>query len=205
MAPRAGISHDAVIQAAYEMVDTSGAGALTLTALAAVLGVRVPSLYNHVNGLTGLQHDLTLRALREFADALTGVVVGRERDEAVTALALAYRDFVREHPGIYQIMLRSAPGHRQPNQELEAAEARPVQVALRVLAGYGLDGADALHAVRALRSIVHGFATLEATGGFGLPLDLDESFRRLVGLYVEGLSRYASPKPEPRERTLSRI
>ncbi|MGB8644293.1 MAG: TetR-like C-terminal domain-containing protein [Anaerolineae bacterium] len=44
-----------------------------------------------------------------------------------------------------------------------------------------------MHAVRALRSVVHGFATLEVAGGFGLPLDCDESFRRLVQMLIKGL------------------
>jgi hypothetical protein len=44
-----------------------------------------------------------------------------------------------------------------------------------------------LHAVRGLRSLVHGFATLEVAGGFGMPLDIDESFRRLVELLISGL------------------
>lgn len=52
---------------------------------------------------------------------------------------------------------------------------------------YGLDEAAAIHAVRGLRSIVHGFATLELAGGFGLPLDCDESFLRLLRAYVAGL------------------
>lgn len=44
-----------------------------------------------------------------------------------------------------------------------------------------------IHAVRGLRSIVHGFATLEAGGGFGMPLDRDESFLRLLRAYLAGL------------------
>jgi hypothetical protein len=51
---------------------------------------------------------------------------------------------------------------------------------LDVLAGYGLTGADAVHAARALRSALHGFVSLEAAGGFGLPESLDESYDRLV-------------------------
>jgi hypothetical protein len=42
-----------------------------------------------------------------------------------------------------------------------------------------------------LRSLVHGFATLEVSGGFGLPLDLDESFRRLVELLNAGIQEQA--------------
>lgn len=61
--------------------------------------------------------------------------------------------------------------------------------ALAVLAAYHLPTEDALHAVRGLRAIVHGFVALEAAGGFGLPLDLDESFCRLVDAYVRDLER----------------
>jgi hypothetical protein len=36
---------------------------------------------------------------------------------------------------------------------------------------------------------VHGFATLEISGGFGMPADIDESFARLVELYIAGLQQ----------------
>ena len=45
----------------------------------------------------------------------------------------------------------------------------------------------AIHAVRGLRSIVHGFATLELAGGFVMPLDCDESFCRLMQAFLAGL------------------
>ena len=56
-----------------------------------------------------------------------------------------------------------------------------------VLAGSGLDGDDVIHAARALRSAVHGFAALEANGGFGLDVDRDVSFRRLVDALARGI------------------
>jgi hypothetical protein len=34
---------------------------------------------------------------------------------------------------------------------------------------------------------LHGFLVLEAGGGFGLPVDVDESFRRMVDTLVAGL------------------
>jgi hypothetical protein len=50
-------------------------------------------------------------------------------------------------------------------------------------------GDDAVHAVRGLRALVHGFVTLETAGGFGFPLDRDESFRRLLATFAAGLRR----------------
>jgi hypothetical protein len=55
-----------------------------------------------------------------------------------------------------------------------------VGVAFDVMAGYGLRDGDAVDAIRALRAALHGFVTLEGGGGFGLPIDIDRSFERLV-------------------------
>ena len=56
-----------------------------------------------------------------------------------------------------------------------------------LLGSLGLTGDAALHAIRGLRSLLHGFVSLEMGGGFGLPLDLDESFQQMVVVYLQGL------------------
>src|SRR5262249_56494916 len=103
------------------------------------------------------------------------------------AVAQAYRAFVTEHPGRYGASVRSALLADQPDPELSAAQTEVTDIVLAVLAGFGLTGADAIHAARGLRSLIHGFATLEASDGFGIPLDIDSSFQRLIGDYIAGL------------------
>ena len=56
-----------------------------------------------------------------------------------------------------------------------------------LVARVDLEGEEALHAVRGLRSLLHGFVSLEAVEGFRLPLDHDESFRRLLQVFIAGL------------------
>jgi hypothetical protein len=72
-------------------------------------------------------------------------------------------------------------------------------VSFAVLRGYGLDGDDLIDATRAIRSAVHGFVTLEITGGFGLPQDVDRSFHRLIDMLDLGL-RLASAPGSPGNR-----
>ena len=62
--------------------------------------------------------------------------------------------------------------------------------------GYELSDDEAIDATRALRAALHGFVTLEAVGGFGLPRDVDRSFARLVQI-LDTAFRNWSP-----ERTL---
>jgi hypothetical protein len=63
-----------------------------------------------------------------------------------------------------------------------------VEVVLAVLRAYGLSGDSAIHAARAVRSALHGFVTLESNEGFGLPLALEESYRRLLIILDRGLA-----------------
>lgn len=186
VARRAGVSLDraAVVLAAAQLADTVGLEGVTLATLAAKVGVQTPSLYNHVAGLPGLRRELALLGLRELARRLERAAVGRAGDDALVAIAQAYRAYAREHPGVYAATQRTPEGH---DPAWAAAGAEVVGIVLAVLAGYGLEGDDALHATRALRSLLHGFVALETVGGFGLPLDLDESFRRLLALFIAGL------------------
>lgn len=189
--PRQNLTHAAVIAAAAELANTEGAEALSMARLAACLGVRTPSLYNHVDGLPGLRRDLEhLNAMR-LGECLGVAVMGRSGMEALNALALSYRDYAHENPGLYAIGLRSAANddpHSPATAELQAAQAVVVQIVVRVIESFGPSGAGALHAVRGLRSLVHGFASIEMAGGFGLPLDLEESYRRMIAAFGRGIS-----------------
>lgn len=189
MARSAGVTRERVVALAAELADAKGLDQLTLADVAAALGIRLPSLYNHVDGLPGLRRELALLAVRQLAERIGRAAVGVAGDEAVIAVGLAYRAFVLERPGLYAAIVRApAPDDR----ELQQASAALVDVVLAVLAPYRLGDDAAIHAVRGLRSIAHGFATIEQAGGFGLALDRDESYLRLLRAYVAGLRATAS-------------
>lgn len=166
-----------MVEEAERIADEVGLSRLTLAALAERLGVRQPSLYKHIDGMDALQRSIAVRAKRELADTLGRAAVGRSRGDAIVALSFAYRRWALEHPGRYAATQRPAASG---DADAEEADRAVVQVALDVLAGYGLSGDDAIDAARALRAALHGFVTLEAGGGFGLPVDVDRSFDRLV-------------------------
>lgn len=181
---RKGLDAAVVIAAAVDITAEIGFDELSLARVAAILGVRIPSLYNHVAGLDGLRRGVILRCIRAFAATIRDSVVGKAGDEAIMALGDAYRAFAKEHPGLYAATL-AAPKYW--NAEIIAAGDTIVAVVVAVLADYHLHGVAAIHAVRALRSIAHGFVALEATGNFGMPIDVEESYHRLLHLYISGL------------------
>ncbi len=183
--PRAGLTAERVIDAAAAIANADGLEAVSLARLAADLGVRPPSLYKHVDGLDGVRHGLALRGLAEANARIGRATVGKSRDDALFALAHAYWQFARDAPGLYAASLRAAkPGEN----DLAAAGEALVGTVLAVLAGYGIKGADALHATRGLRAIIHGFVSLDAAGGFRLKLDLNESFDRVLAAFARDLA-----------------
>ena len=185
MSHRVGLDQATVVEAAARLVDEEGIEQLSLGRLAERLGVRTPSLYNHVAGLPGLKHDLTLYCLHDLLDLILRSTVGKSRAEAIFALANAYRAYAREAPGRYALTVQAPdPG----DQEVQALAQQLVDVVRAVLAPYRLSEEVAIHAIRGLRSIVHGFISLEVAGGFGMPVDLDASFHWLINLFITGLS-----------------
>jgi AcrR family transcriptional regulator len=189
MATRARLTKLAVVQAAVEMLNEEGVGALSLHRLAEKLEIRTPSLYNHVDGLPGLQRELAVMNARLLADRLSAAAIGKSGAELFMVVAQAFREYVKEYPGLYLSTLRSSGNQQVRDEGLIHEEERSLKVGLAVVASVGLHGEDAIHAVRAFRSMVHGFATLEIAGGFGLPEDCDESFRRLVTALMNGLQK----------------
>ena len=186
MSHRVGLDQTTVVEAAVKLIDEEGLDQLTLGRLAERLGVRTPSLYNHVAGLPGLKHDLALFCSHELLDRLLRATIGKSRAEAIFAFANAYRAYAREAPGRYSLTLQAPrPGDR----ELQNIAQQLIEVALAILAPYRLSEENAIHAIRSLRSIVHGFVSLEGAGGFALPVDLDASFHWLIDLFIADLSR----------------
>jgi len=183
MAAAAGLDRAAVLSAAEQIANRRGLDALTLAELAATLKIKPPSLYNHVAGMAGLRRELKLLALRTLGAAMSRATIGKAGDDAIFALAAAYRSFVKRHPGLYPLIV-SAPD--AGDRELTAASDEILNVCIEVLGGYHLDRRESLHAIRAMRSTVHGFAALEAAGGFGIPLEVDESFKWAIDALVNG-------------------
>jgi AcrR family transcriptional regulator len=178
MAKRRKLNKDRVLATAVELADESGGmGELTLTALANALDVRVPSLYNHIDGLDGLHDELSLLAGQMLLERIRQATFGKTGREALWAMAHAYRTFAHEQPALYPLTI-VAP---DPDQVRRTAVAQEwLQMLLLTMASLGLREEEALHAIRAFRSLLHGFVSLEAAGGFKMDLDVNESFDFLL-------------------------
>ena len=124
---------------------------------------------------------MSTRIMTELADEIGEAVLGRSADEATRALMLAWRQYVVRHPNRYAAISQAA------DQGAADAGKRLIDIMLATLRAYGLTESDAIHAVRCLRAVTHGFALLEVEGAFGLPEKLDDTYDLLIHMVITGL------------------
>jgi AcrR family transcriptional regulator len=180
---RRGLDREQVLAAAVRLAD-DGLDRMSFARLADELGVRAPSLYNHVDGRTELVRLISLRGLVELGDAIATAAAGLSGADALRATAHAYRAYALEHPGSYEATLTLGG---DPDEQLRSAAARVLDLLAAILRGWRLQGDEAIDAIRAVRSALHGFVALERGGGFAMARDTDASFARLLDVLVAGL------------------
>lgn len=171
----------AVVTRAGDLVDREGLGALTLTRLAEDLGIRPPSLFNHVDSLAGLVRDIAADAVEQLVGRLEAALdLPHTPAQGLLTLMETYRAYVRQHPGRYAATLAIPATVASRDPGLASGETRFMAAGLGLAREFGLTGTDAVHALRGWRALAHGFSSLEQNRAFGIPLDGDESFRRAV-------------------------
>lgn len=174
---RAGLTPERLTRAGAELADEVGFEHVTVSALARRFDVKVASLYSHVRNSHDLRVRIALLALEELADRAAVALAGRAGKDALAALADTYRDYAREHPGRYD----AARLRLTPEEAAASAGGRHAQMTRAVLRGYDLTEPDQTHAVRLLGSVIHGYVSLEAAGGFGHSApDSQQSWDRII-------------------------
>lgn len=179
------LSRDSIVNAALTFLDREGWDALTINALANQLGTKGPSLYNHVQSLDDLRRTVRMRVIDDIIGMLNTVGEGRSRDDAVMAMASAYRSYAHHHPGRYSAFTRMPLGGDDP--EYTAATHAAAGPVIAVLASYGLDGENAFYAALEFWSALHGFVLLEMTGVMD-GVDTDAVFTDMVVRLARGMA-----------------
>ncbi len=112
-----------------------------------------------------------------------------------------YRNWALEHSARYAACnLMPAPG----DIEDEAVSLSAIQVIADVLTAYHLEGDDAVDAIRAFRSTLHGFVSYETAGAFRWSADVDRSFERLVRGFIVALTHAQPASTQPTSPPVTR-
>lgn len=185
--PRNGLSKEKVVEAAAALIEQSGTAEFSMRALADSLQVKTASLYNHVESMGALMVGVCAYALQMQRDQEMEAIAGKHDQEAIFALANAYRTFAKDHRELYRLIINTAASG---GEQLGGISQCIVEPFMTVLAHTALSNEEKYHWQRVLRGIIHGFVSQEDAGFFShLPADVDESFRTAIQCYLDGLAQ----------------
>jgi AcrR family transcriptional regulator len=180
--PKKRVTLSALTTAAVEVADTGGFDALALTGVAQKLGVAASTLYTHTDGVDGLKYLVAVAATQNLTDTVRNAAIGASGTDALTAMAIAYREFALGHPGQFSSTLLPP---RFEDDELASANSTLLGVFVLVYRGIGLDERESRLAARSMRSAIHGFLALEHT--IPSPSDHHADYRHLLDALQHGL------------------
>lgn len=176
-------------QEASVLANRLGLDGLSMNDLAQALAIRPPSLYSHVSGIDDVKRLLAIYGLEELERTATRVTIGKSGRDAMRALLIAYRAFAGKNPGVYAATIPTPP---REDAEWRSAVDRLNGTCRAILQGYGFGEPETIHALRGLRSLAHGFASLETSGALKNPVSRDESYVWLVDAFLAVLDNMTS-------------
>jgi len=167
----------ALVSAALDLLESDGAAALSLRAVARACGVSAMAPYRHFAGKEQLLEAVAARGFEDLAESLDAADRSAEGAEALAAQGAAYVAFACRRPALFRLMFMT------PCRKPDTSRAyRILEMRAAALAGPGMPAADLTLAAWAL---VHGLAALILDRR--VPLEAGETeavARRITGQFA---------------------
>lgn len=180
------ITKETIICEAISYINEIESSTLSLHEVARRLGIKTPSLYNHIKNIKELRYEIFQYAIQQFVENQKKAIDGKCKDEAIKAFAEAYYEFASNNKGLYHLIM-SMP-LKNDNEEKKMAVPL-LDVVINILSDYGLEGEAVAHWQRVLRAILHGFISQEELGYFYYynDIDLKKSRDTAIQCFLNGL------------------
>jgi AcrR family transcriptional regulator len=174
-----------IVAAARRLLEEEGPDALSMRNVAAEIGIRAPSLYEHVADKRALESAIIAAGLNEQGRAFREALAADAADDPLSVIAQAWRTWARAHPHVYALIYaRDLDRSDRAVADAELVAGAP----LREIC----DGD--LVTARVIWAYAHGMVNLELTDRFPPGTDVE-------ALWVRGLGALRALLPAPRPRT----
>lgn len=178
------LTKETVLAAAVELTEERGLPELTMPALAAKLGIKSASLYNHISGIDEVKLHLARYAIAELGSAARDDVIGHSKGDALLRFAFSWRKFALEHPELNRALNTYENQRELVNFQDNGSVAI---IAHKILDSYHLTREQHRMFARMFRSALYGFITLETAGVFKNAEGVEESFEYMVNHIISAL------------------
>lgn len=178
------IDKESIINKAVELVNSVGIDKVTLKMLAENLGIKSPSLYNHIDGVDDLKMQLMMYGWKQAEERITQAVIGLSGFDAIRAMCYAFYDYVIENPGVFIVMLWY---NKFESGEMEKATAQLLAIIFKITNSLNIPEDYCFHLIRTFRSFLEGYFLLVNNGSFGHSLPLSDSFEISIEILIAGI------------------
>ena len=181
---KANIDKETIINKAVELVNSVGIDKVTLKMLAENLGIKSPSLYNHIEGIDDLKKQLMIYGWKQAEQRITLAVIGVSGYDAIRAMFYAFYDYVIENPGVFNVMFWY---NKFQSEEMEMATAQLLTIIFKITSSLNIPDDYCFHLIRTFRGFLEGYFLLVNNGSFGHPLPIFESFEISIEVLIAGI------------------
>lgn len=179
-----GLTREIIVAEAVAYIEENGQPVVSLHEIARRLGIKTPSLYNHIKSTKELQHEIFKYAIDRFVSNQLSATKNKKKDDAVIAFAEAYHSFAIANIGLYRLVMSIPSDDRGKEMAVPLLDA-----VVSILSDYNLTDETIAHWQRVFRAILHGFISEEELGYFYYynTIDLNKSRDIAVQCFLDGL------------------
>lgn len=178
------LNKEKIIEVSFELADEISIEQVTFQKIAQKLGIKYPSLYNHFANMDTLRKEMTIYLTKKLNLKLMEELIGKSGEDAIRSFAYTYKNFAFTHKTGYRLFMNIASTE---DPELLALVSETNAILTKTLLPYVVDETDCIHKKRTLRSLLHGFISMNFLGYFQCPVNLDDSFSYMIENYIKSI------------------
>lgn len=178
------VNKAAVLQAASEIADEQGLNNVSLKAIAEKLGIKTPSLYNHINSLDDLLRDIAHTGMLAMNSRMTQVSIGSVGDAAIKKVGVEYLNYMIEHPGIYETIQWATWHGTEETARIYNDYINLLKVLLR---SCNIQEDHIEEALNLITAVFHGYTTLQLRYAFSEPEKVRNQLLDAIDTVLKGI------------------
>ncbi|KQL37754.1 TetR family transcriptional regulator [Bacillus sp. FJAT-25509] len=186
MVQKRNLTKEKIIEVAFSLANEIGLNQVTFPKIAEKLDIKYPSLYNHFANMDDLKLKMTISLLNKLNSTLMQRLVGKSGEQAIREIAYVYRDFAFDNRTGYGLFM-NIPSTE--NDDVKRLARETTGIIHQILKFYITDPTLLIHQGRALRSILHGFVSMNFLGYFQHPVNVDDSFDVMIDDFISSVSK----------------
>src|SRR3954462_2690596 len=186
---------ETLLEAALQLLEERGPGALRVRDLAEAVGKSTMAVYTHFGSKQALLEQLYLYGFSRLEEQLKAVPAAGNRERELVAFALAYREFALGNEALYGLMFERGTPDFIPSDESRMAGLKTFEMLVQRISDWQPDLADPAPHAHLVWAAMHGLVSIELTHRrWGGPLvahlqgDPERNFATAINSLIAGLA-----------------